>query len=184
MSSSSVSDKDYGWARLMEMGHRIAHDKPYAKAGVMSRRSKRRGDPVDNVTIAVIHEFGAPSAGIPERSFIRSAFDRNESKYEAMAAQLVAEIYDGKTDENKALGLLGLTLATDIKLGITTGSGIHPADSDATLQRKANKSRRPRGFVGPLVSPRTLVDTGQLVGAISWVLVKAAAEQGNEEAPG
>lgn len=186
MSSATVtfsfSDKDHGWKKLIEMGQRVARDKPYAKAGVMARKQERKDGEIDNVSLAVIHEFGSPAAGIPERSFIRSAFDRNEKKYELMALQLVSAIYEGKTDENKALGLLGLTLATDIKLGITTGGGIKPPDNEATVLRKANKLRRPRGFIGPM-QPRTLVDTGQLVGAISWVVVKAESEQGKEEAP-
>lgn len=36
--------------------------------------------------IAKYHEFGAPKAGIPERSFMRSAFDENQKKIKKIMA--------------------------------------------------------------------------------------------------
>lgn len=183
MSAVSVKftfrESDHGFKKLVEMAKRIEAQKPYAKAGVLARKRERNdSNAMDNVTLAVIHEFGAPSAGIPERSFIRGSFNRNRPKYETLVRQLVTGLYEGKTTERQALGILGAVMSTDMKLGITSGGGIKPRDSDATLRRKAGKGSRPRGFVGPL-QPRTLVDTGQLVGAISWAVV--AGESDKEE---
>lgn len=195
-----VHVKDMGFEKLMEMAHRIHDEKPYAKAGIIGTRAAKKrmteleeanhqaaresaklggqkapkrpqGSGISNVELAVIHEFGAPSAGIPERSFIRSSIEKNRSKYEAMQRELCRQILELKTDERKALGILGLSMSTDMKLGITHGSGIQPPNAPSTMARKAAKTRRPRGLVGPLPSPRALVDTGQLVGSISWAVV-------------
>lgn len=55
-----------------EMFSQIDHDihKSYAKVGVIGSKA----------AIAAHHEFGAPAAMIPERSFIRSTFNEEKSK--------------------------------------------------------------------------------------------------------
>ena len=200
-----ITDRDNGLAKLLELGKRVERDKPYAKAGILASKHERHAvltqykttvtptkfggvttstrkvkvkvapgtkgstEVLDNVTLAVIHEFGAPSVGIPSRPFMRSAFDRNEGKYEQQLRLLVRGIYEGKTSERQALGLMGLAMATDIKLGITSGTGIAPADSPATIRRKLAKGNG-KG------APRTLVDTGQLLGSVSWAVVAGEHE--------
>jgi hypothetical protein len=207
-----LSDKDTGWKKLMDLAKRLERDRPYAKAGVMGRRKARTRtvsvikttvtqhksggvstssrtvkkqvpiatpggkEALDNVTLAVIHEFG--TKGVPERSFIRSAFDKNRPRYEEMSRRLVTAMYEGKVDEKSALGILGLSVATDIKLGITTGSGIAPADAPRTIARKAAKGSSTSGL-----GPRTLVDTGQLVGAVSWAVIQGESETAGGGAP-
>lgn len=190
----SIHEKDRGLERILAMGKRVAADRPYAKAGIVGAKAgARRATELDranhaaareaahmagekapklsksgisNVELAIIHEFGAPSAGIPERSFIRAPFAAQQSKYETMARTLVRKLYELEMDERQALGILGLAMATDMKNYITQGTGVPPPNSPAVMRRKAAKGRAING-----ADPRTLVDTGQLLGAITWQVV-------------
>ncbi len=171
-----VISKDKGLERILAMAKRVGAEKPYAKAGIIGSKAAKQHNVktpggtahLTNVELAIIHEFGAPAAGIPERSFIRSSFDKNRPKYDSMCNILVRKIYEGSMGERQALGLLGLAMATDMKLGVTQGAGIQPPNSPATLRRKLSKTRR---GPPPPDGPRALVDTGQMVGAMSWEVV-------------
>lgn len=186
--------------RILEMAKRIGAEKPYAKAGIIGAKAEKRhateleranhaaakeqarfagnkapklggGSGPSNIELALIHEFGAPSVGIPARPFIRGSFDKNAEKYVGMCWRLIRKVYEG-FPERQALGLLGLTMATDMKLGVTQGEGIQPGLAPATLRRKLSKTRRGKK---PKDGPRALVDTGQMVGAISWEVVAGEA---------
>lgn len=115
-----------------------------------------------NAALAVIHEFGAPGAGIPERSFIRSTIDMNRHEYmDVLLPKLVRGILEGRFSFYQALELLGQRMAADIKKRITEGAGIPPALQPETIDRKG--------------SDRPLVDTGRLLGAITYAVIIGAA---------
>ena len=67
-----VSVKDRGWKALQQTAQALEAEKTFVKAGVL-QPSAGRSDGIDNVSLAVIHEFGSPEAGVPQRSFIRSS---------------------------------------------------------------------------------------------------------------
>lgn len=105
------------------------------------------------VELAAIHEFGSPAAHIPERSFIRRTFDTKHTEIRALATKLAAKIVDGKMDIDKALTVLGQFCAAEVKKTITRDR-IPPPLKPATIEAKG--------------SNRPLVDTGRLLGAISY----------------
>jgi phage gpG-like protein len=146
-------------------------------------RKGTQGSGLSNVELAIIMEFG--SGPIPARPFIGGTFEKQRPKYEALAAKMAEALYEGRKGwtVERALGTLGLVMATDMKLGITQGSGIPPPNAPSTLARKANKAKRPRGLIGPMPSPRPLVDSGQLSGSITYAVVKAEAVVGEGAAP-
>lgn len=145
------------------------------KVGILSTAKPRESDDEEggetptNVEVAIANEFGTQT--IPERSFLRSAFTANERKYiEALGKLLRAHIVNGQ-DVEKGLGKIGKTVAADVKNGITQGEQIPPPNSPVTLAAKLEKTRK-----GSTGSPRTLVDTGQLVNSITHVVVKRGQE--------
>jgi len=71
------------------------------------------------IMVGSVHEFGSPSRGVPERSFLRSTMQSNKRKYKKFMFKLGRGIATGKLDSNKALNTLGLRLVTDIKEKIT-----------------------------------------------------------------
>ena len=105
------------------------------------------------VEIAASHEFGAPKAGIPERSFIRSTFITREADAKKMLARLVTGIVDDKIEVENGLRLLGAWAVAAVKNTITSGD-IPPPLKAATIAKK--KSSKP------------LVDTGQLINSIHF----------------
>jgi hypothetical protein len=159
MSNTGVWDAIMRHARAHSQRGRESH----VKVGVLSGGGKS-ADGLSMVELAAIHEFGAPRAGIPERSFIRAAMRANESEYRAVAARLSGAYVTGKISYQRALELLGVWGATAIKKYITAGSNIAPPLQAATVQRKG--------------STRPLVDTGQLVNAISHKVWAGRARDG------
>ncbi len=159
MASSRVIDRDRGFKAfirgLKQRRHRGAVG---VKVGVTADEDARlEGD--SNVRLATIHEFGAPKANIPERSFIRATVDTHRKKYEkALKKAEEAAIKNPRTGSQlvKArLFQLGETAVADIQDRID--SNIPPPLADATVASKGDDL--------------ALVDTGELRGAINSKLV-------------
>lgn len=114
----SITERDLGLGHLLKEAAKLAK-KPYVKAGVTQARGSRiRADGKKTVAdIMAIHEYGAPDAGIPERSVIRATQERNQSKYDAHIAILGEKILDASSHmtTEKALGLIGQEFVADAK---------------------------------------------------------------------
>lgn len=105
--------------------------------------------------VATIHEYGAPRANIPERSYIRSTVRERRGELQALMARLVRLMIAGKIDERRALELVGAWLVNAIKGRIVSGpfAPLKPA----TIARKG--------------SDKPLIDTGQLKNSVTFVIV-------------
>lgn len=201
---------DKGLERIRKVLDSIETDKSYAKAGVMGRKAvaPRPVDadgegPLTNVQLALIHEFGAPSKGIPERSFIRAPFQKHREEYLETLRKLVkASVYEGQITYMHALKIMGLKMATDMKKFVMSGDEVPPPNAPATLARKRakglwklKKARQaaakkwsangcqgdPFADMKPQGEPRTLVDTGRMAGSITWgVVAKTSEDKGPE----
>lgn len=116
-----------------------------------------RPDGESNIEIATHHEFGAPKANIPKRSFIRWTVDKNRKKYNKMLADAEREFIRNpkSTSLKKALFKLGETAVADVQKRID--SNVPPPLSDKTVERKGDSL--------------ALVDTGEMRGAITWTFV-------------
>lgn len=110
--------------------------------------------PGELAEIGLIHEFGAPGANIPERSFIRSTMRKKRPQLIAMQARLAAMILAGKITPAQAMEMLGANVAYAIKETIHAGDFAPLAPSTV----KAKGSSEP------------LVETGSLVDAITWTV--------------
>ena len=87
---------------------------------------------------------------IPERSFLRSAWDKNVRKYERALQKQAGQVIDGKATAKQAIGRVAEKALGDIVRGINRG--IPPPNAPATIRRKG--------------SSKPLIDTGQLKMAI------------------
>lgn len=104
-------------------------------------------------TLAAVHEFGAPSKGIPERSFLRSAIIEGSQQIN----DIVAEGVKAYARQQKQVDLMfynniGLFASNLVKEKIVKGP-FRPL-SEATINRKG--------------SSKPLIDTGALRQSISW----------------
>lgn len=114
---------------------------------------------ITNVELGVIHEFGAPGAGIPERSFLRSTFDAKINEWGRLAGKLAKKIYS-KTPQKpgRLLGLLGEKAVADVQNKIR--QGIEPPIQEPTIRA------RERQFGKRSTTP--LLASNQLLNSITW----------------
>ena len=106
--------------------------------------------------LAAIHEFGAPQANIPERSFIRRTLAEKETELKQIIEKLSGKLMTGRTSFDRALNILGTWAAAEIKKTITE-SDIPPPLQQATIDAKG--------------SSKPLVDTGRLLNSITHKVV-------------
>jgi hypothetical protein len=150
-------DRDLAFSKIMTNIKKI-EGKPYVKVGVME-------GPL--VVIAASNEFGTNRAGrgnsvtIPERSYMRSTFDEKKDEWTKLTDRLRMAVLTGKQTIDGALKILGLEIQADVKKKIV--SGVPPANALSTLEKKT---------VGGKRGTTTLVDTGDLLGAIDFQVVK------------
>jgi len=111
------------------------------------------------IDIAIIHEFGAHGAGkrhnvmIPERSFLRSTFDRTVNARNEIVKGLIGKILIGSMTVERALDQMGVRGVSDIKTTIQKSIGIKPLNP-STIKAKG--------------SSVPLIDTGQLINSIQY----------------
>lgn len=132
-------------------------DKYYTQTtGVLAglpKNSKQHKDDEGGFTsvieIGLVHEFGAPSINVPQRSYLRSTIIENKRKYKAFLAKLSLKILKGELTPEKALAFLGEMLSGDIKEKITD-------IKDPELKIR--------------IGGNPLVDTGQLIQSITYII--------------
>lgn len=186
-----LEDRDRGYAKIREELRKAGHGGAYVKVGLLGEaKDRHEGDPVGSVGLGVIHEFGAPAANIPERSFLRRTVDTQREAWFELQRQLAGLIYDGRLTIERALGLLGAKAMGDVKATIVERPPIPPPNVPEVMLRKrgltpaGNPSKAKgaayarKGFNRTGIAPRTLVDTGRLVASIAWAVVMGGGKKG------
>jgi len=115
-----------------------------------------------NAKIAAVHEFGAPSANIPERSFMRAALAARAADLKALQERLVSRMLNGKMKEDTALMHMGVWARDAMKNHIVENKGFALLSPDYAKRKR----RRSRGRKNKI-----LVDTGQLLASIVFRIV-------------
>lgn len=152
--TAKVVAKDHGFAEFFKR-MREARDAKI-KVGVLadtSQGAETEGGDLTVAEIAVVNEFGTEDKRVPERSFLRSTFEEKREDLVKLGAHLFGLVIAGKMKLDRALGIMGATLASEVKNKIT-GTELPPPNAPSTIARKG--------------SDHPLVDTGRLVGAITW----------------
>lgn len=104
--------------------------------------------------LMAVHEFG--NDHVPQRSFIGSTLTERREEAATLLGQLAGQVVEDKLTPEKALGQLGLWAATAVKEKIVS-SDIPPPLAASTVRRKG--------------SSKPLVDTGQMLNSITWIVV-------------
>jgi hypothetical protein len=152
------------WDRLQA---RLLRGPQAVRVGVLSAKGGHDQYPDTGATVlevATIHEFGAPRANIPERSFLRRGITRYKREITAEMKRLAARIFEGKMTRHEALDTLGRYGADLVRRVIVSDSPpIPPALEPGTIiarRRRGNQSIRP------------LYDTGRLARHIAHEVEK------------
>ncbi|WP_303690917.1 hypothetical protein [Megamonas hypermegale] len=147
----SVVDKDLGWKKILRNMRKI--DAKAVKIGIQD--GDKTFDGKESLAyVASLHEFGSPGGKIPERSFIRTAIDKNERKINNLSDRLALKILDGSVTVRGALDLIGLSVTGMIQEQITDGDYV-PL-SPATIKKKG--------------SDKPLIDTGHMWQSVRHVI--------------
>ena len=144
--------KDIDPKAIDRLRQRLVGDNRVVNVGVPEGKREEDGTPV--AMIAAVHEFGSPSHGIPERPFLRVAVEKNRVKYVRLNRINLVKMLRGQMGMEQALGQLGEMAKGDVQSEIRNGDFV-PLKA-ATIRRKG--------------SSKPLIDTGQMVQSISWVL--------------
>jgi hypothetical protein len=160
---SRVEDKDLGLNRIIRTLNKDL-DGVVVKVGVQAKdKAVRRGKggSVRNTdqplaVIAAIHEFGL--GDMPQRSFLRSAYDENLPMIDKMIQRVANGAVFG-LGTNAALNQLGNVVQGMVQRKIVDGPFV--PNSPATIKRK--KSSKP------------LIDTGHLRQSIRYVIERKGA---------
>lgn len=161
---SRVEDKDLGLNRIIRTLNKDL-DGVVVKVGVQAKdKAVRRGKggSIRNTdqplaVIAAIHEFGL--GDMPQRSFLRSAYDENLP----MINKMIQRVANGAVfglGTNAALNQLGNVVQGMVQRKIVDGPFV--PNSPATIKRK--KSSKP------------LIDTGHLRQSIRYVIERKGAK--------
>ena len=203
---ATVTEIDHGWDAAMEEVRQMNTAGGYfAKVGVLSDDKiggMHKTDPetgkAEDLTvaeIAAIQEFGTEDGHIPERSFLRSTFDKLRPRLQDEAEKLIVRVIfrtalgTGGIDAKKALDIMGSLLASETKKAITTGPQIPPPNAPSTFWRKVNKGMKAKpirrvkkefgleeAMSASASGVRTLIETMTLVRAICWAVVMGGKE--------
>lgn len=144
------------------------------------------GDELGNAARAYIHDNGAPEQNIPARPFmipgIESARDNISTQLAKGAVAILRNSQSGSPKHNiveKALHAAGMTAVSAIKNKIA--EGIPPPLADATLRRRAARvksrtaereelKRRGQGMAASTDLVKPLIDTGEMINRVTYVL--------------
>lgn len=192
-----VVDRNLGWKELFKRGREIKD--AYAKVGVLADSPKGglretgpdgKSSPLTVAEVAVVMEFGTRDEHVPARAFLRPTFESERNRLADMGKELISQVLDGKMDIKRALGLMGASLANSTKM--TIQAGVDPPNAPSTALAKAKKGKTAKLFngttktlgralaqAGALAAVKPLIDTGRMIGAISWAVV-----MGNEKGAG
>ncbi len=129
------------------------------RVGILQDAPKESKDgdagPATLMEVAAIHEFGAPQAHIPQRSFIRAAFDEKEREIRSDLAKVAKLVVFRKATIEQGLAMLGARIVGYMQKRIA--SGIEPENAPSTIAKKG--------------SSKPLIDTGQLRNAITFEII-------------
>ncbi len=120
-----------------------------------TKRSRKQTPGISIAQYAAQNEFGTDK--IPQRSFIRSTFDENETDINRAISAQIGKVIDQKITTKSALDKVGQYITIEIKRKIR--AIVFPPNSPMTIALK--KSSKP------------LIDFGAMIDAIRHVIRKA-----------
>ncbi len=166
--AGGVTVRDLGWERIQRELKRA--DGSVTKVGFPLGEEPadgELGDMTEVASVAAIHEFGAPKANIPERSFLRAAHDENLRALAALKKRLYSEIVEGRLTTAEALAQLGEWMTNKTQKKIRDLK--QPALAPATVRAKARtlRGKRKAKFLAGGGNP--LIDTGQMLNSVTHV---------------
>lgn len=165
--------KGHGVHLKVEHKHGVGHDfynrlqaadTTKVVVGILGEKKARKNQKakIDNVALGAIHEFGTST--IPARPWLKPPMMAHRKDFVAALADAYRKA-KSQEELERLLGRIGFVAVAKIQQHIRAGAGIPPPLEAETIRRK--KSSRP------------LVDTGQFLRSISFVVRRKGPEGGH-----
>ena len=123
--------------------------------------------------VALTHEFGSPTRGIPERSFLRATFEaRKKAVNKLIEVKIGKQMAKGRLDVKAIMKSVGVFLSREVKKSFRVG-GLKTAKFKKWPGLK-DPTRQGRNKMG---GAKPLIDTGQLRNSIGYVVEKKTKEK-------
>ena len=133
MSEVSISDIDKGFRHMDRQVKKDGH----VDVGYWRGENKSKADAlIDLVDIAIQNEFG--SGNIPERSFLRSVIQENQTAITAFINKSIKKIVMNRMSYTRFVNSLGILVVSMVKKKITTSPSWAVPNSPATIKAKGN----------------------------------------------
>lgn len=201
MSKTKLVVKDHGldalWKRAADLAQlRTARVKVGVlsatdKGGMHAKEPDGSASPLTIAEIFAVLHFGTEDGHIPPSPVLTDTLDAKRGELKELGAKLMAGVIFGEMDLKTALNLMGSFMAAEVKKAIT--AGVQPPNAPSTALAKAKKGKTKALFkpstvkgakafgravaqVGAVAAVKRYIDTGRLLGAITW----AIAENGEE----
>lgn len=129
------------------------------QVGIPDDGTMHSGGGISLVALGILHEFG--QGDIPERSWLRSWFDANQSFIKSSLFTMVRAVAAGTLTKEEAINKLGKVWVGQVEEGIT--NRIPPPNLPATLAAKAR--------LGQGSTP--LIAEGEMYSAITYLYALA-----------
>lgn len=150
----------------------------------------KRDDPesqaqgITNAAIAYIHDHGAPDAKIPQRQFMTPGIESRLPEITELLAKTAKYVLAGagKVKVEEGFNRVGLKAVNGIQSAIR--AGIPPPLADSTVKARASKGRkgaqkeldrRANGLAPGLRYATPLMDTGEMLKSVTYVIRKRSA---------
>jgi len=157
---ATVSTKSVtgGLAALDKKLKLLGARKAYVKVGLLGSKDSRDGGELTNPALGSIHEYG--TSKIPARPFIMPPFmAEREANVAILTRGYRAALAKNEPDAFiRVLRALGQKMVAGIKRYVTAGDSPLAPNAPETVRRKG--------------SDRPLVDTGQLIRSVDYVVVE------------
>lgn len=131
--------------------------------GVHDDAGQHDGSDVTVAEVSATHEFG--SGRIPERSFLRSTFDRKEPQIRDAMYDAVNEVAQDRLDPQQAMDRVGMVARSMVQ--DTMRAGINPPLAPSTLAAREAKAAHGGGLQSMQGKHTPLIDSGQLLASIT-----------------
>lgn len=144
--------------------------------GIPAVKASRDSGGMTNAALGYIHETGSPAANIPARPFLRPGIRDAKDKIAKYFRQAGDAALAGDAERvTRAMGAAGQSAASAAQARIR--AGIPPALKPGTISNRRRRSKgssyRRKATTAAEVTP--LIDTGQLLRSITFVVQKARA---------
>ena len=131
----------------------VLGSKAFVKIGVLGNPPHDADSGVGMAELAAIHEFGAPAANIPERSFLRSSIGAHGKEFSGFLASNKTKIMEAlyKNQWERVLKQFGAKWVGYVLTAFDSrGFGQWPALADITIARRIKHSDVPLQDTGAL----------------------------------